>query len=349
MKRGLTSLLLALVLALGASLSANAAETIKLTMTSLMMDKHPVVSKGMLVWAEEIKQKTGGQVEITYYNPGTICPDPELYNAVKKGQVHIGLQAFSRDVTKIPVGSVLGVANSLTSAVSAGEAFWRLYEETPEFREDFKDMKVLGLMVSVPTQIISTVPIRNSAELQGKKIIVGSGDNARVMRALGANPMIIPPMDIYLSLSRGMAEGTMLPIPTIRSFKVDESAKHVMMQNLIIAPSWICMNLDQWNALPKDVQAVFDELGGHALVMRLARISQSMEDSDRKYLTEQGMTFYDLTPAEREGFVKKAAAVGKENWETAMKNRKLPNQQEIFDKAMKIFAEEEAKYQAGKK
>ena len=81
--------LFAVLALLGVSVSAAYAAPVELRFTSVYIDRHPVVQNAFIPWMEEIKKRTNGEVVITYFNPGTICPNGEMFSAVRSGAVDI--------------------------------------------------------------------------------------------------------------------------------------------------------------------------------------------------------------------------------------------------------------------
>jgi TRAP-type C4-dicarboxylate transport system substrate-binding protein len=128
---------------IGASAVFSAKPKFKLSMTSHYMDKHIVVREAFLPWAEEIKKATGGRVEITYFNPNTLCPEPETYAATVKGSVDIAGNGLNRPTGKFPLSTVMDLPMMATSATAAGLSSWELYNTFEPVRNELKDVKVL--------------------------------------------------------------------------------------------------------------------------------------------------------------------------------------------------------------
>ena len=66
-------------------------------------------------------------------------------------------------------------------------------------------------------QLFLNKPIKTVADLKGMKIRV-SPTNVPFMKAVGANPVQMPPSDVYTAMERGVVDGYILPAHTIRDF-----------------------------------------------------------------------------------------------------------------------------------
>ena len=71
-----------------------------------------------------------------------------------------------------------------------------------------------------------------------------------MIKALGANPIDSKPVDTYLALERGMADGVICPIAPMRAFKITDAAKHHTILNLGVDAFWAGMNPENGIAFP---------------------------------------------------------------------------------------------------
>jgi TRAP-type C4-dicarboxylate transport system substrate-binding protein len=69
---------------------AHGAEVIKLKAANYLPVTHPMSALGQW-FCDEIKKRTNGQVEITYYPGGTLLTAPKMYDGIVTGISDIGL------------------------------------------------------------------------------------------------------------------------------------------------------------------------------------------------------------------------------------------------------------------
>lgn len=332
---------------LAAAPARAASPVIRLTMSSQYMDRHPVVVHVFKPWIEEIKKRTNGQVVINYYNPNTLCPDGELYDAVAKGQVDIGGHLASRNPGRLPVNCVINKVPMVSSNALAGAmAYWELYQATPAMQAEYAGIKILALHTTAPSHLHykSDRAWTSLDDIRGVKIIAPTQDSVRIFKALGANPIMVPSPDVYLSLSRNMAKGTLFPLAALRSFKIDEAVNHTTYIDSIVGACWFGMNPDSFARLPEDVQTIFLESTGADMSRRIAEALDQGEAEDIAVLTQKGHAFNRLEPDEYARWRDLAAPVLRDAWLDDVKDRNLDDPEALYRKAGEFSQRSEQQY-----
>ena len=288
-----------------AALPAHAAEytaekPLHLSMTSTFMDNHPVIAQGLLGWAEEIKQGTGGRVIIEFYNPNTICPEGDIYESIKTGLVSIGSNNVTRTRGTFPLARVMDLPFIYSSAESGAISNWRLYERFPELQKEFAETHILTFWSSAVDQLHSAKkPMSTLAELKGTQIGAMSGSYIDLLGALGASAVQLAPTDLYLALQRGQVDGVVCPFAYMRSTKVYEAAKHSYVANMKSNGFYLAMNKEIWNSLPPDIQQVFTDLSGEKLAQRLGQITDKGVLDDLEFMVAEGQQVTHISPEEQ--------------------------------------------------
>lgn len=298
-----------------------AEKPLRLSMTSTFMDNHPVVAQGLLGWAEEVKQDTGGRVVIEFYNPNTLCPEGDIYESVKTGLVSIGSHNVTRNRGKFPLARIMDLPFLYSSAESGAVSNWRLYERFPELRKEFAETHILTFWSSAVDQLHSAKkPMASLTQLKGAQIGAMSGSYIDLLGALGASAVQISPNDLYLALQRGQVDGVVCPFAYMRSTKVYEAAKHSYVANMKSNGFYLAMNKDIWNSLPPDIQKVFADLSGEPLARRLGQITDKGVLDDLEFMTVEGQQVTALTPEERALWAERVQVVVRD-WLTECRNK----------------------------
>lgn len=312
MKRSALAILASLILTAAPVHAAEytAEKPLRLSMTSTFMDNHPVIATGLLGWAEEIRQGTGGRVVIEFYNPNTLCPEGDTYESVRTGLVSIGSHNVARNRGKFPLATVMDLPFLYSSAESGAVSNWRLYQQFPEIRKEFSETHVLTFWSSAVDQLHSSgKPLSTLEELRGAQIGAISGSYIDLLGALGASAVQLSPNDLYLSLQRGQVTGVMCPFAYIRSTRVYEAAKHSYVANAKSNGFYLVINRDIWNSLPADIQKVFTDLSGEGLARRLGQITDKGVLDDLEFMKAEGQTVTVLSPEERARWAERGDAV----------------------------------------
>lgn len=308
------------ILLIGASLilsgaSAQAAtysaeKPLRLSMTSTFMDTHPVVAKGLLGWAEDVKQSTGGRVVIEFYNPNTLCPEGDIYESIKTGLISIGSHNVTRNRGKFPLTRVMDLPFMYTSAESGAVSNWRLYANFPELQKEFAETHVLTFWSSAVDQIhTGKKTLATLDDLKGLQLGAISGGVIDVLSALGASAVQLSPTDLYLSLQRGQVAGVVCPFAYMRSTKVYEAAKNSFVVNLKSSGFYLAMNKATWDSLPEDIQQVITDLSGERLARRLGQITDKGALDDLEFMVAEGQKVTRIPAGEQARWVERAQTV----------------------------------------
>ena len=344
-KRLLTALVLFGALACFCGTAQAAEDVIEMNFTAGYMEKHPVVQNCWLPWIKEVEERTNGRLKITFFNQNTLVPEREHLDATRKGQIAIGHHIFGMNQGRLPYSSVCDIPSTLSNSLAGAEAYWNMFEATPEMQAEFKGIKVLAIHSSAPNQFdMAKDEIKNVADARGKKMLTTSGDSARVLRAIKANPIVMPAGDFYLSLSRNMANGCMLPMAPLRSFKISEALTSISIINFRLDAFWMGMNQDLYDSLPADIKAVIDDTTGLKMSLRIGQALYDGNAKDYKGLQADGIVMNVFSDEERQKLIDMSIPPAREAWFKMMEQRKYANAQEIYDRAQKIIGEAEAKY-----
>ena len=329
-------------------LAAPDQKPIRLKMTTYYMNKHPVYQFVYKQWIDTIKKRTKGRVLITFYNPGTLVPTAEVFDATLKGQVDIGGTILGRNPGRFPLGSVTSkIPLITTSTLASSMAAWELYKTTPAIQAEFKGIKMFAMHHSAPSQLsMKDKLIRQVKEIKGVRIACPSKDSILVAKALGASTVMQPGAELYLALSRNMAEGTIFPIPPMVSFKVNEATKYTILFDFFSAPMWFGMNQERWDSLPPEVKKIFEETTGEVMTRAIGQALDKGVGIDTATMKKGGQEF--VVPSNEEKA--RAAAILtpalKKAWqeELAKANCTYANPDGLYNKASELMKKYDALY-----
>ncbi len=202
---------------------SRAASVYKLSMTTLYPTTHPTCANVWLPWIRQINRETNGRVVINYFDPNTICPNNEMYASVVSGAVDIAGHLCGATPGKFPSMEAPALPLLVESALAGSLTVWDFYDREEQAKKDFRDVKILWMWSSADFHIQTiSRPVRTLEDIRGLKLICWTQDNAELCKALGGIPINIPTQDTYLALQRGMADGLLTPIASMRSYKTSE-------------------------------------------------------------------------------------------------------------------------------
>jgi TRAP-type C4-dicarboxylate transport system substrate-binding protein len=233
--------------------SPYAAEVIKLKFANYFPPTH-MNSVIMGKYCEELNKQLGGKVELTQYTGSTLLSAPKIAAGVSTGIADIGLSNLSYTRGRFPVMEIMDLPHGFPSAWIAGHVANDFYKQYRP--KDFDGYHVLMLSTS-PINVIQTLnkPIKALDDLKGLKLR-GTGRLGDIVKALGATPIPIETPDLYDSLKRGVIEGALLPLETLKGFKTGEVIKYVTASWRVGSAYcfYVVMNKQKWDSLPADVK-----------------------------------------------------------------------------------------------
>ena len=296
MKKSLTWLVLVVVFVLLPITLAGAAEVIKLKGANYLPVTHPMsVLSGW--FCDEVKKRTNGQVEITYYPGGTLLNPVKMYDGVITGIADMGLSHIQYTRGRFPVMEVFDLPLGFPSGwvdTQVATDFFNKYKP-----KEWDDVHVLYVSPCGPLVLeTASKPVKTLEDLKGLKIRA-VGQMSDVIKALGGLPVPLQMPDVYDSLRRGVIEGVTVDLSTLKYWKFAEVIKYVTADWQLgtgITFYWV-MNKNKWNALPPAIQKIFIEVASEAKEKQGALWDQ-MDIEGRELFTSGGGQMIYLSDAE---------------------------------------------------
>jgi TRAP-type C4-dicarboxylate transport system substrate-binding protein len=208
-------------------------------------------------WKEEVEKRTDGKVVINTFPGGTLLGAKDMMDGVIGGQADIGCLCMAYQPGRFIVTNATSLPLGIPNAKVGSLVLWDLYQKYQP--ESFKQVKVLTMFTTAPSNIMSQKPIRNLDDIKGANLRA-SGGAGEVLKAWGANLVGMPMSETPEALQKGVVQGLFSSLEVMKDFKFAELCRYVTMTDQVIYPFAVVMNMDSWNALPEDVKKVMDDL-----------------------------------------------------------------------------------------
>lgn len=302
MKKSVSLLLVTVFLVLGVFSFAGAADVIKLKAANYLPVTHPMsVLTGW--FCDEVKKRTDGKVEITYYPGGTLLNPVKMYDGIVTGIADFGVSHISYTRGRFPVMEVFEQPQGFPSGWVASHVTQDFYNKyTPK---EWNEVQVLYINTSGPL-ILQTVskPVKTLEELKGLKVRA-TGQMSEVIKLLGAIPVPLEMGDVYDSLRRNVIEGVTVDLSTLKYWKFADVTKYVTADWQLGTgyTFYFVMNKNKWNALPDDVKKVMTQIAAEALEKQ-AVLWNTMDIEGRDVFKTAGGQIIDLSDAEAAKWIK---------------------------------------------
>jgi len=210
----------ATALTLLATAGTAVAQNVTLRMSTWLPAKHHLVADTLPTWIKEIEKASGGSLKIKI-DPAPIAKPPAQYDVVRDGAADMSYHVMA--YTPGPFEIVRGVELPFISpnAEIGSQATYDWYDRNIGFDKEFKEVKVITMMVHGPGAVHTKKEIKTLADLAGVKLRVGGG-GVRMSEALGATPVAMPAPQAYQAIQKGVADGALFPFEAVRGFRLGE-------------------------------------------------------------------------------------------------------------------------------
>lgn len=314
------------------------AKTITLKFATGFSPKHTMQTKVFEPWAEKISKMSEGRIKVTFYPGGALGKTPDHYDLAEKGIADISYTLQDYTPGRFPMTTVFELPFIIKSATSTSKAMWRVYETFPEFRQEYKKVKVLGLFCH-PAGNFNTIntPIKTLDDLKGMKFRTASPFVTDALKIFGAVPVNMPITEAYTALERGVVEGTVLPWEGNFVFKLADILKYATETDFYTMTMMVVMNKRKYDSLPEDLKKIIDETTGMAMSAEAGKVYDQTNDPLKKLCEKKGMQSFELPP-EEESKLEKLTLPLRDKWVKDMEAKGLPGQA-VLDATIKFIKE----------
>ena len=267
--------------------------------------------KGGEIWANKVKEKTQGRINIKLYPGVSLIQGDQTreFSALRQGVIDMAIGStinWSPQVKQLNLFSLpfLMPDYAAVDAVTHGLAGQMI----------FKTLEKAGVVPLAWGEngyreiSNSKHAIKSPADLKGLKIrVVGSPLFIDTFTALGANPTQMSWADAQPAMASGAVDGQENPLSVYQAAKLNTVAqKYITMWGYMNDPLIFVVNKDVWNSwTPADREAV-KQAAIEAGQEEIAIARKGMVEAGKpllKAIAAEGVTVTELTPAERQAFV----------------------------------------------
>ncbi|SFO17646.1 tripartite ATP-independent transporter solute receptor, DctP family [Cohaesibacter marisflavi] len=249
----------AMTLCVSATMPANAAD-VTIRWGDVVGGSHPQVMMIDKV-ADIVSKKSDGRIEIQSFPGGQLGGSRDMIEAVSSGVQHIvteGAANFGQWVPWISVVEAPFIWKTPEQMISVlnGE----MLDEINAQLAPAGMHAISALYYGTRHLTTSDKEIKTVADMEGFKIRVPQNDVFVAMaKAWGAKPTPINFNELYLALQQGLVDGQENPLPTIKSGKLNEVQKYIILTGHIRTPRMVVVNNDFWMGLSEEDRTIITD------------------------------------------------------------------------------------------
>ncbi|WP_188755744.1 hypothetical protein [Microbacterium album] len=225
-----------------------------------------------LAFQEYVTEHTDGLITWENYFSASLVPGPEFLEALSSGIL---------DVARIPTSFVpteLRIANWLVFTGGEPERMWpmdlvqgmlasnQLYLTSEDVAEEYSAHGARLLMTQSTGYypMICSKPVQTLADAEGVRNRVGGGAWNAEAEALGMTPSVVPVLETYEALQRGIVDCVTIGESGIETYGLWEVGKYVSTTQFSTYPGGfhLAINDEIWSGFPDDVKRVFAAASG---------------------------------------------------------------------------------------
>jgi TRAP-type C4-dicarboxylate transport system substrate-binding protein len=315
-------------------------EVITLRFASMDSDTSWTADHSLRPWIKAVEEATNGRVKVEVYWSNTLSKPMDNWESVKTGIADAGVLAMPFWPGLAPLSDVISLPFlGIETAEQGSAVFWKLYEQFPSIREEFKDIHLMFVGVSNPNVLITSgKQVKTLEDMEGMKVRVTGGPPTEFLKAIGSSPMLVPMVDVYMNLQKGVIDGVLASWTSVQSMSFYEVAEYVTNVPVYSTYAGRGMNLDVWNGLPPDIQDAINSVSGFDRSMLFGKTQ--FDDHIkvvRSELKELGHDMVEYTPpADELARWRDAAKPMWDQWLKDMEEAGHPEAQEILDTALEL-------------
>ncbi len=246
-----------LAVTLAATLAAGQAQSRDLIYGSWVSPKHPVMSIALPHLFKGVAKDTKGAVKWKMVAGGQLVNGRGTLAGLRDGIIDAGMSIPSYTPKHLPatnsIFSSLVFGNDIVAAGGATTETALLH--CPQCLAEYKKNKsvFIGGYSASPFMLMCRKPVRNLAELKGKKVR-GSGGGIFLLKMAGATPVGMSPAQATTALQRGTIDCVLGAPSWLRSYGYQDVAKHIIQYPLgMVGPVLsMFMNRGIWNKMTLD-------------------------------------------------------------------------------------------------
>jgi len=239
-------------------------------------------------FADEVKELSGGKLEITVHSNASLFKMPEIKRAVRTGQAQIGEVLMSAYGNENPIFEIDGVP-FLAAGYDNAEKLWKA--QKPVLEEVFAEEGLKPLFSGVwPGQgLYNQEEIDSVAKMQNVKFRAYNAATSRLAELMGAVPTTVQYAEVPQAFSTGVVSSMLTSATTGVDVKSWDFLKVFYTTDAMHPKNIVFVNQAAFDALDADVQQAVLTAAENAekRVWAQARLEG---DAAVKALADNGMT-----------------------------------------------------------
>lgn len=289
-------------------------------------------------WADAVEKAGNGSIKVSVFPSGSLVSPKQMYDATVNGLADVACISIGHYPGRFPLTESLSFPGSgIADPKMAADIIMAMYAKYPQMQKEFDAVKPLFFFGFAPMSIASLKkPVRSWDDLKSLRLRINHKGSADYLKTAGVSPAFIAPPDIFLSLQKGIIDGSVMGWFGHHAFGATKLAQYFTEVPSVPGPFFAyIMNKRKFEKLSEDQKAAIMSVSGDAGAGLLAASGEKEIEVATKSIREDPKKEIIQLTAEQERLWAEKAADAQQKVIEKMEKRGLPIRQFIQDvKAM---------------
>lgn len=180
--------------------------------------------------ADDMRESTNGEVDITVHCAGSLFKNPEIVSATRTGQIDMGTQLMSN---LGPENKLFEIDNMpfLTSNYLESWALWQATRPRLEELMQERGLRILYAVPWGPQNFFFNGDFKSMADVKGKKLRAYNASTSRMAALMNTVPVTVQATDMAQAFQTGIVHGTSTSSNTGVASNMHEFVSDVYLTN----------------------------------------------------------------------------------------------------------------------
>lgn len=262
-----------------------------LTCASWVPLSHPIPGLVLSEWADMIRQKTEGRVDIVITDKA-LGPPPAQYGLLQSGAADIAFSLHGYSGDDAFKRSQVGQFSFLGDSYSASQAYSKVYYDQLDPVSEHPGIKLLSVFQHGPGALfLKNKKLDRPEDFKGLRLRTSGGYISKMLTDLGVTTVPMPPFKVRDAMAAGDIDGVAFPYEGGLSFKILEETTEVseIPGGYYNATWFLGMSPQAWGGLEKRDQRQVARISSEFIPLLAAKAFDFFDYEGRELFLNAGI------------------------------------------------------------
>lgn len=261
------------------------------------------------VFKPRIDELTGGKYDIQIYDSGVLGSEKVTYDYTRNGIIEmcvVGTPMWSETPT-MAIPDFPFVFRDVEHARRSYQG--ELGEYISKNIESEQPVKLMSWFPNGARAFSSNKKLESLDDFKGQKLRMPNNPiHVKLAESLGANVVIMDMGEVFTALEQGVADGQDNPLSTVKNEGWYEVQDYIYNTNHIVASLELFAGNEFWDSVDEEDKEIFEQVAAETSDYAWDMYLKQLE-SDKEFMTGEGLTLTELSDANRESMIEKIQPV----------------------------------------